>query len=322
MVEKWKKCLDKGGIFGALLTDLSKAFDCIPHDLLIAKLDAYGFDLPSLKFLNSYLTNRKQRIKINNAFSDWTDLHFGVPQGSILGPILFNIFLCDLFLFLPNVDVASYADDNTPYSAGNTVDEVLCSLQNSSKSMFDWFENNGMRANPEKSDLILTKPNTIETQICGETINSTEIVKLLGINIDNKLTFEQHVDSLCNKASQKLNALARLAHYMSFEQRKLIMNSFITSQFSYCPLVWMFHSRRLNHRINRIQERALRIVYRDYNSSFTELLLKDGSLTIHQRNLHILVTEIYKANNGISPVLMKEMFEFPESKYNLRNTKN
>ena len=150
---------------------------------------------------------------------------------------------------------------------------------------------------------------------------STEIVKLLGINIDNKLTFEQHVDSLCNKASQKLNALARLAQYMSFEQRKLIMNSFITSQLSYCPLVWMFHSRRLNHRINRIQERVLRIVYRDYNSSFTELLLKDGSLTIHQMNLHILVTEIYKANNGISPVLMKEMFEFPESKYNLRNTK-
>ena len=209
-------------------------------------------------------------------------------------------------MFLPNVDVASYADDNTPYSAGNTVDEVLCSLQNSSKSMFDWFENNRMRANPEKSDLILTKPNTIETQICGEIINSTEIVKLLGINIDNKLTFEQHVDSLCNKASHKLNALERLAHYMSFEQRKLIMNSFITSQFSYCPLVWMFHSRRLNHRINRIQERALRI---------------NGSLTIHQRNLHILVTEINKANNGISPVLMKEMFEFPESKYNLRNTK-
>ena len=170
MVEKWKKCLDKGGIFGALLTDPSKAFDCIPHDLLIAKLDAYGFDLPSLKFLNSYLTNRKQRIKINNAFSDWTDLYFGVPQGSILGPILFNIFLCDLFLFLPNVDVASYADDNTPYSAGNTVDEVLRSLQNRSKSMFDWFENNGMRANPEKSNLILTKPNTIETQICGEDI--------------------------------------------------------------------------------------------------------------------------------------------------------
>ena len=84
MVEKWKKCLDKGGIFGALLTDLSKAFDCIPHDLLITKLDAYGFDLPPLKFLNSYLSNRKQRIKINNAFSDLTDLHFGVPQRLII----------------------------------------------------------------------------------------------------------------------------------------------------------------------------------------------------------------------------------------------
>ena len=112
---KWRASLDRNGISAALLIDLSKAFDCLPHDLLIAKLHAYGCDFPSLKLLNSYLRNRHQRVKINNFFSPWAENLFGVPQGSILGPILFNVFLCDLFRFIKNKDVTSYADDTTPF---------------------------------------------------------------------------------------------------------------------------------------------------------------------------------------------------------------
>ena len=96
LIEKWKKSVDNGGAFGALFTDLSKAFDCLSQ-LLIAKLDAYGFDKNALKLVNSYLSNRKQRVKINNKYSSWSEILFRVPQGSILGPLLFNIFICDIF---------------------------------------------------------------------------------------------------------------------------------------------------------------------------------------------------------------------------------
>ena len=112
--EKVKKSLDRGGEYAALLTDLSKAFNCLPHDLITAKLHAYGFDKASLRLMHSYLTDRYQRVKINNSYSLWSLIKHGVPQGSILGPILFNIFLCDMFFMVDNIDIASYADDNTP----------------------------------------------------------------------------------------------------------------------------------------------------------------------------------------------------------------
>ena len=102
------------GAFGALLTDLFKAFDCLPHELLIAKLHAYEVDIPSLKQLHSYLTKRKQRVKLNGTYKSWSEIVFGVPQDSIPGPLLFNIFLFDLFKFFSGVDIANYADDNTP----------------------------------------------------------------------------------------------------------------------------------------------------------------------------------------------------------------
>ena len=111
--------------------------------------------------------------------------------------------------------------------------------------------------------------------ICNEKLSSTCSEKFFGIKIDNKLTLEEHVEGLCKKASQKVSAVARISSLMRFEQRKRIVNLFITSHFSHYPLVWMFHSRRLNNRIDHIHERALKIIYQDYNSSFKELLRKD-----------------------------------------------
>ena len=134
MIEKARKILDKGGTFGALLTDLSKTFDCMTHDL-IAKLHALNFDMNALSLIFDYLTGRKQRVKINSSFNSYLDLSQSVPQGSILGPLLFNLFLCDLFLFVEEADIMSYAD-NTPYVCSENIDVTLEKLEEVGKVPF------------------------------------------------------------------------------------------------------------------------------------------------------------------------------------------
>ena len=308
MLDKWKSSLDEGGYAGALLTDLSKAFDCIFYDLLIAKLEAYGLGYKSLKFIYSYLTNRHQRVRINSKYSSWSTINCGVPQGSILGPLLFNIYMCDLFLFVkPNI--VNYADDNTLYATSKDKQLVKTQLEYDADLLLQWMANNAFKTNPDKSYLLLNNmDNGLSVNINGYEIFNNEHVKLLGITIDNQLKFNKHVSNLCKKASQKLHALCRISQYMNTSQKRIMMNAFIHSQFGYCPLVWIFHSRELNRRINQIHERALRVVYSDDISSFKSLLDKDKSFTVHERNIQTLSIEMFKVANGLSPEIMKMVF--------------
>ena len=126
-----------------------------------------------------------------------------------------------------------------------------------------------MTAYPDKYHLLISNTKeSFQIKIGNETVSNSKYEKLLGVKADHELKFNKHVSSLCKKASQKLNAHSRIACCMTFDQRRLILNSFIASHFYYCPIVWMFHCRKLNEKINYIHERALRIVYKDYNSSF------------------------------------------------------
>ena len=150
-------------------------------------------------------------------------------------------------------------------------------------------------------------------QVGEQVIWESRQERLLGVKVDKALPFKKHVENLCKNAGSKVTALARLVRILSIEKKKILMTAFIEAQFSHCPLVWMYClSRKLNNRINLIHERGLRMVYEDYTSTFEELLQKDGSVTIHHRNIQLVAVAMFKVRNGICPEIMKDLFQLNE----------
>ena len=157
LIEQWRACLAQNKVVGGILVDLSKAFDCLPHDVLIAKLEAYGVEKSSILLLMSYLKDRKQAVKIKGIRSLFQLIISGVPQGSILGPKLFNIFINDLFFFLHR-DLHNFVDDNTISAASETIPELVDSLTSKSNLATNWFNSKSMIVNPDKfKTIVLTK---------------------------------------------------------------------------------------------------------------------------------------------------------------------
>ena len=236
-IETCKKILDKGGVTGALLTDLSKAFDCLNHGLLIAKLNAYGFSTSALRLIHSYLNERKQRVKINGSFSTWKETTIGVPQGSVLGPLLFNIYLNDLFMFVNDAQICNYADDTTIYACDSNIESIIETLESDALKIAEWFRNNCMKLNEDKCHLMVfgDKSNDISLTIGSVRIKESKEEKLLGVILDKTLCFKQQLRPICKKAGQKLHAISRTSHFLNVEQLKRIMKAFILSQFKLLP---------------------------------------------------------------------------------------
>ena len=232
--------------------DLSKAFDSMPISLLISKLHAYGMHKNAIHLIASYLTNRSQRAKISNVYSNWLFLEKGVPQGSVLGPSLFNIFINDIYGFIKKADLFNYADDNTLAYISNNVQEIEQVLTAESNVAINWFYINMMEANPDKFQVMLLSKKEMEKPFSitlnGNTLKSDTCVKLLGVYIDNHLNFKYHTDQICQKASRQLNALCRIHKILDSDSKMAIIRSFIISNFNYCPVIWHFCGRKATNK--------------------------------------------------------------------------
>ena len=323
LTEFWRKSLDDDLFVGTVAMDLSKAFDTMPHALLIAKLNAYGLNNSACNVVISYLKNRHQRVKVMGEHSKWVTINRGVPQGSVLGPLLFNIFINDLFYAGINSPIANYADDNHIYNSNKDFDLLLHVLENDTATAINWFNQNYMNANADKfHTMIMNRKGSISTSISVENIvlPSEDNLNVLGINLDAKMKFDKHISNIAKRASQQINVLQRLSKFLCFDSRLLVYNSFISSNFKYCPVTWMFCGKSNVSKLEKIQERALRFVYRDMSSSYEFLLQKGRFLSLSMFRVYFLAVEVYKCVRGSNPPYLNDLFQKQKLNYRLRDT--
>ena len=181
LLQAWQEELDKSGFVGTILMDLSKACDCLQHNLK-----------PGLRLIHDYLSNRKQRTKINSSYSDWYNIVRGVPQGSILDTLLFNVFINDLLLCIGTTNICNFADDNTIYSCQNDLKTILKDLRYDMVNLLRWFKENSMKANPKKFQYMIpakTSRQPITLNINQIKVKESQKVLLLCLTIDNLLTY-------------------------------------------------------------------------------------------------------------------------------------
>ena len=237
-----------------------------------------------------------------------------VPQVSILGPFLFNIFINDIFLFTKNSTLWNYADDNTQSSCEKTFGQVINNLQTDFCTLKVWFYDNFLVLNRKKCHfMILGNGNNFCDFSCDDIIIKNSLSgKILGLPVDNNLDFSDHISSICKTANQKLNALLRVLTNMNSDKCTLFINSLIKYHFSYCPLIWMFWNRKNMKKVNKIQELYLRLMTNNYELTYEELLNLTNEISPIQRCL-------YKCLNGISPGIINDTFAVSKHQYTTRH---
>ena len=320
-VEQWKHALDNGDSVGCIMMDLSKAFDSIPHGLTIAKLAAYGVDNKSCNFIRDYLSNRKQRVRLAACKSEWLEVERGIPQGSLTGPVLFNIFLNDLVIMLKDkCQIYNYADDNSLAYSHNDLSVVKSKLENASQFALQWFKVNNMEANPSKFQSIVFSRQKCDIMFCIDrnVIQTENCVKLLGVYLDDQLSFDKHIKEITVKCARQVSALGRLSKKLSIPCKKKILDAFVLSNFCYGSVLYHFCNISDSRKMEKLYERALRYVYLDFDSSYKMLLRKCNKSSLYLTRIREILLTVFKIRNHMMLPMDPDFFAVKDSPYNMR----
>lgn len=265
---------DKNKCSTLVILDYSQAFDSICHKLLVKKLKYFGFDEASLRWIESYLTGRSQVTKLGNKVSSTLQKIRGVPQGSCLGPILFNIYTADVESVVKSCSIHLYADDcQLMYSYNNNfVEEAMHLINNDLESLAVWSECHGLQLNIGKCSVLHVAPPDVQNAlkkgdigsvtVCGQTLHICEKVKTLGVVLDEGLTLSNHVSHVCQQALGRLRGLYRFKCLLPEEARIRVIRSLVLSVFEYCfPVYGNSISKGDRDKIQKLQNTAVRFIY-------------------------------------------------------------
>jgi hypothetical protein len=246
MVEQWLENINNNRFTGALFVDFSKAFDVIDHDLLIRKLEYYKLSIDCIKLIRSFLCNRQQSVCINRVTSDPLPVDFGVPQGSVLGPLLFSVYINDLPLHISQ-ECEMFADDTTIHTNETDISKVAFSLQKSANELQSWTEYNHMALNPSKTEVMLLTTRQKRQNltsllptvtVCNQPLKEIQHHKILGVTIDNNLSWSEHIKILSKNVAKKAFQLSRIKHFLNPQSRKLFYTGHIQSAIDYASTLW------------------------------------------------------------------------------------
>ena len=299
--------------------------DCIPHKLLISKFKTYGVSVSACDVITSYLKDRRQRVKIGTQRSEWMHAHKGSAQGSLFGPFSYNVFTNDMFNLLDDdVEIYNYADDNTILCSGKCLTDVKAKLLDNVNRLIGWYHENNMKVNSEKFQCITfgNVDDPCEFIIDQQSIVPEKTVTLLGIHLDNKLTFHDHISHICQKASKQVNVLARLSNVLSESSKMLLYNSFIECYFNYCCTLWHFCSNVDTFKVEKIQKRALRYVSRQMTSPYEELLQICQKSPLYIVRLRKIAELVYMVSENMCPTYLNNLFTSNLCNRTLRSAHN
>ena len=225
---------------------------------------------------------------------------------------------------LTKAEVFNFADDNTLSAFAKSTDELKRILDDAAVEAIKWLDANQMIANADKFKSIIVKKPSMKIDDFNITVGNQEIkpsssVKLLGVDIDNKLNFRKHIKTLCRKAGAKLNAIKRLGSYLKEKDRKLLVTAHVTSQFNYSSIVWHFGGLTEVHKMEKLHERCIRYIYNEYNKNYFDLLYENDLTTLFGKRTREMCCETYKTIHGLNAAYMKDIFEDRPSKYPSRN---
>ena len=273
------KVFENNEILIGLFLDLSKAFDTLDHEILIKKLYYYGIRGVLLEWFKSYLKNRAQFVQIGDEKSEMQYLRCGVPQGSILGPLLFIIYVNDMCNISNKLNFILFADDTSVFMSNPDIQILNEAFTRELSKLFKWLSNNKLVLNYKKTNyMIFTKKkidfNNVELKVNEHTFQRAIVTKFLGVLIDHKLTWNEHTSNMCNKIAKNIGIL-RKVNYFPPKILKLLYHSFLTPYFSYCTIAWANSSKRNLDRLLKLQKKAIRIVSHAQFNSHTKPLFND-----------------------------------------------